>query len=186
MKTNCFLIFFFFSFLSICNLNAQRFTHEIGIGNYSYSGNYGNYEQLSIQYSPGIRFYGSNSYLSAVLPMSLNHTISSARNPKNEQIIEIPLALEFGILNPCKNFFKFINSFYIGGGVPLYTHKIAPSTRQNFGLPEQILTYNMLYAGMRLKVLNRQFGLRVNYGSKTDSEFSSNQRVGASISYILR
>lgn len=186
MKTNYFLILIIFSILSFSNINAQRFTHEIGVGNNSYSGTYGYYDNISLQYSPGIRFYGSNSYLSAVVPMSISHTISSARNVKNEQIIEVPLALEIGILNPCKKLFKCINSFYIGGGVPLYTEKIAPSTRENFGVPVQNLAYNMLYAGMRLNISNRQFGLRVNYGSRINSEFNSNKRIGLSISYVLR
>lgn len=162
-------------------VQAQKFTHEVGISYQTHSGYFNYYDNAGLQYIPGIRYSGARTYLTAMLPLTFNRMISTSRNGGYSSF-EVPVAMEWGFTPGKTGAFKRIHSLFLGTGYTAYNSIQTEYKRGN------LLSNNYAFAsaGLRLRLGNELFALRFSYGRSVDYTISRNQRLGFSLAYSLK
>lgn len=151
MKTSLFAL----CFAGISALSAQSFNHSLGVAYTSFTGAYGNGDQMAVLYTPRLTYGVGSTYMALSAPMQFGKMVSSARSG-SPYAYDLPLAAEWGF-SPDNIRFRGHNAqFFIGSGI---------SFRGSLGSEIPRSKYALGYAGMRMHFGRLPLELKVQYAS---------------------
>ncbi len=158
-------------------IQAQRYSHGIGGQYASYSGAFGNWEMLSVMYTPRMVYDARKTSLALVAPITIGKYVSSARS-SSPIMVEIPVAVEYGFtLNRLPESRREYSLFIGAGG----------SGMNNSRFDRRYTYYTNYYAGARWMIGGQPLEFRFNYGrSVTPVSWARLHKVGFGILYIVR